>query len=595
MKIVDVEALLANHDAARPLHMRPLAILEPRREPYQALLCQPGGTIHASANRIGNADQTAAARMYIGLLQEAINHQCQIVAAPEYSVPWSVMGQIVRGDLRPPVGSLWALGFESITPSELEAVRATIGTDVSLLHEPFDSRQRAQRPFIDPLVYVFWADTLANGPVLCVLVQFKTVPCRDADHVEYRGLYLGRDVYRFRNDAQSITLVGIVCSDAFELDDALVDEHCRDTLLLHIQLNQHPGNSVYSAYRSRLYAIASDNNLEVLSLNWAAGVLVEGTAGSWNDIAGSAWYVSPKAGQVEDADVNTLHHEGVYYSLVDKRWHTFYLNYAPHFLILEKQRVFSTGPRVLAPQLAPRVVARRVWDEQTGSWTAALADDGFGTFLRAYAPLDATLPQMCQQDPLAVERAMELLEGTDGSPSDWYTLRQLVAIKVADGESLRRVTVSQETDRSRVGVHFRRERTKRAKIAAGFSSQPTIWPVSAKDLAQGFKFRWTAAEPHCNVEPLSGNGGAATLVFLGEEPDEDALSSVYAKLSKALRLDAAQKQAAGKPGSDQSRATDRLCIVYRRNNVLQTHRPPDRASITDPATGAEDDITRGGP
>jgi hypothetical protein len=592
MRILNVDEVLANRGTAHPLRLEPLAILDPRREPYQALLCQPGGTIHASNTRIGNADQEAAARMYLALLQEAIDRQSQLVVTPEYSVPWLVIDHIVHGPLRPPMGSLWALGFESITPAALEALHGTLAHDVRLVHESIDAQQRVQKAFIDPLVYVFWAHAQTDDVVLCVLVQFKTVACRDDDHVELRTLYLGRDAYRFRNSPQSIQLVGIVCSDSFELQNALVDEICRDTLLLHIQLNQRPGNAVYSAYRSRLYAVASNNNVEVLALNWAAGIVIDGTPGTWNEIAGSAWYVSPKAGQVGDADINTLHHEGVYYSLVDKRWHTFYLNYSPHFLVLEKQRVFSTGPQVLAPRFAPRVVARRVWNDHSQSWIAAVADDGFGTFLQAYAPLDTSLPQMCQQDPLAVERAMELLEGTDGSPSDWYTLKQLGALKVADEESLRRVTVSQETNRFRAGVHLRRERVRKAMIAAGLSTQGMVWPRGASDLADGFRYRWISVEPHCNVEPLNGNRGAATLVFLGDEPDDDALSSIYAKLCKALRTDAAQKCEAGTSDVDPSQATDRLCVVYRRNNVLRAHRPSGRASITDPGTDGEDDIAR---
>jgi hypothetical protein len=595
MQILNVEEILANHDAAEPLRLQPLAMLDPRREPYQALICQPGGMVHASPHRIGNADQAAAARMYSALLQEATTRHSQLVVTPEYSVPWSVMDQIVRGSLRPAIGSLWALGFESITPADLEALSGALTKDVRLVHESIDPQRRAQRAFIDPLVYVFWTRTDTNAALLCLLVQFKTVPCRDDDNVELQYLYLGRDVYRFRNNANSIHLVGIVCSDSFEFTEMLVDDNCRDAFLLHIQLNQHPGNPVYSAYRSRLYAVASNDNVEVLSVNWAAGILVEGTAAPWNEIAGSAWYVSPRAGTINDADINQLHHEGVYYSVVDKRWHTFYLNYSPHFLVLEKQRVFSAGPQVLAPRLAPRAVARRVWNERIGAWTDATADDGFGTFLRAYPPLDAALPQMCLQEPLALERAMELLEGTDGSPSDWYTVRQLRALRVADEESLCRFTVGQETDRRRAGVRFRRDRARKAMIAAGFSSQPIAWPTGAADLASGFKFRWTAAEPNCNVEPLNGSRGAATLVFLGDEPEEDALSSIYAKLSKALRADAAQKRAAGASDVDPSHALDRLCVVYRRSNSLKAHRPSDWASITEPDTGGEDDIARGSP
>ena len=132
-------------------------------------------------------------------------------------------------------------------------------------------------------------------------------------------------------------------------------------------------------------------------------------------------------------------------------------------------------------------------------------------------------------------------------------------------------------------------------IAIGIPGQPMRWPRGAADLAQGFKYRWLALEPHCNVEPLDGIGGPATFVFLGDEPEQDALSSVYAKLSKALRAEAAQKHAAGTSNIDPSQAVDRLCVVYRRSNALQSHRPSDWASITEPATGAEDDIARGTP
>ena len=375
------------------------------------------------------------------------------------------------------------------------------------------------------------------------------------------------------------------------LTTPLVDANCENVLLLHVQLNKNPGNPVYAAYRSRLYTVASNNNAEVVCLNWAAGVRIEGIANPWNEIAGSGWYVSPRSGSVEDADVNRLHHSGVYYSLIDKRWHGFYLNYSPHFIVLEKQRVFSDGPQVLAPRLAPRVIARCAWNEQTRAWADASADDGFGVFLDGYLPLNGTLPPICKQDPLAVERAMELLEGTDGGPSDWYALKNLQALKVADEESLRRVTVSQETNRFRVGVKFRRERARKAMVSVGIPGQAMHWPGGAADLEGGFRYRWMAAEPHCNIEPLSGNSGPATFVFLGDEPDQDALSSVYAKLSKALRAHAAQKWAAEPSNVDLSKAVDRLCIVYRRNNVLQAHRPS--VSITEPADGLEDDLGRG--
>jgi hypothetical protein len=595
MQIVDVNEYLGAYDKDEPLRLEPIAVLEPLREPYQVLLCQPHGILHVSRDRIGNANPEASAQMYGALFREAIDRQSQLVVTPEYSVPWMVIDEIARRALRPPPGSLWALGFESITPDDLDHLRNSLVDvdDVRLLHEPIDPQQRAQRRFMDPLVYIFWARDSRDANVLCFLIQFKTVASRDEDHVEITSLYLGRTVYRFRLPEPSISLLTIICSDAFELENQQVDLYCRDLLLIHIQLNKSPTNDVFSAYRARLYAVASNNAVEVLCLNWSKGLQIDGMAGQWNEISGSAWYVSPPAGPILDEDVNRLHREGIYYSLVDTRWHGFYLNYAPHLIVIQKRRVFSAGPQVLVQQLAPEVVSRCAWNAHAGEWVDEPPNDGFHDFIQNYDPLVTALPQIGEHDPLAVERAVELLEGPHGRPSDWYSLKQLRALQVADDESLRRVTVSQETNDLRAGVIFRRERARRALAAIGIPGQPLRWPRGASDLANGFRFRWIAGEPHCNVEPLTGNGGPATFIFLGDEPENDTLSNVYDMLSKALRLEVIKKQEAANVVLDPSRAADRLCVVYRRNNILKSYRPSDCASITEPVTGTEDDITRG--
>ena len=119
----------------------------------------------------------------------------------------------------------------------------------------------------------------------------------------------------------------------------------------------------------------------------------------------------------------------MYYSIIGERWHSFYLNYEPHSVLLRKQPVFAAGPQVLAPRITPQVVARRAWDPQQGEWTRVTADDGFDTFIQQYEPLQEMLPQLCGQDPLVVERALELLEGPEGHVSDWYTLKELSALK----------------------------------------------------------------------------------------------------------------------------------------------------------------------
>ena len=320
-------------------------------------------------------------------------------------------------------------------------------------------------------------------------------------------------------------------------------------MLVHIQLNRRPAYIDYSAYRSRLFSVASNNNVEVICLNWAANVSLDESEDPWNAIAGSAWYIAPRGVTPTDADVNRLQRGGMYYSIVGERWHSFYLNYEPHSVLLRKQPVFAAGPQVLAPRIPPQVVARRSWNQQQGAWTSVTANDGFDTFIQQYGPLQAMLSPLCGQDPLAVERALELLEGPQGLVSDWYTLKELSALKVADEESLRRVTVSQKTDLVRQRVTFRRRRARCAQTAATIPEQPLAWPPSIADLSAGFRYRWTSNEPHSNVEPLVG-GRPAALVYLGDNPEADTLANIYAKLNRAHKIHAssAAVQAGADPG-----------------------------------------------
>ena len=594
MRIVDVEQLLAhNSDAGGPLRMSRLSALEPRPEPYFALLCQAHGTIHASNARIGNADSQAVLPEYRAFLNDAVASQAQLAITPEYSVPWALIREIIQGTPRPPKGSLWVLGCESITFRQLNTLRVTANgsAGVCLVHESLQPQQIAQTAFVDPLVFVFWADDSAGNDVLCLLVQFKTVPSRNPDHVELQSLCLGTSVYKFTARAGDISLLALICSDAFAFTNALVDEHCTNLLLVHIQLNQNPANIDFSAYRSRLFSVASNNNVEVICLNWAANVLIEESADTWNSIAGSAWYIAPRGVTPTDTHVNQLHRGGMYYSIVGGRWHAFFLDYAPHSVLLRKQPVFAAGPQVLAPRVPPHVVARRAWDPEQRAWISVNADDGFGTFIQQYDPLHAMLPQLCEQDPLGVERALELLEGPVGHASDWYTLKELSALKVADEESLRRVTVSQETNTARQGVAFRRRRARCAQTAATIPGQLLKWPTPVADLAVGFRFRWTNDEPHSNVEPVDG-GRPAAFVYLGDNPEADTLANVYAKLKKARRIHAfvTSDQAGIDPSDAVSLAQDRLCVVYKRNHTLMFYRPSEYASITDPAGLQLDDI-----
>ena len=71
MIIAEIEKVLAEANNREPLTMHPLTALEPRHDPYVAMLCQPRGTLQVTNLRIGNSDSAAAATMFRGFLRRA--------------------------------------------------------------------------------------------------------------------------------------------------------------------------------------------------------------------------------------------------------------------------------------------------------------------------------------------------------------------------------------------------------------------------------------------------------------------------------------------------------------------------------------------
>lgn len=187
MRIVDVESELRNNVATQPLKLVSLAALNPSRELFLTMVLQPQGRIEANTNRVGNVDQAAAALMGGSFLELSIQRQVDLVVGPEYCFPWAVIDKMISGNLRPRVGAIWALGCESITPADLRRRSVGLPADVRLIHEDLDARQESQKHFIDPLVYVFWTIDASGNQVLCILVQFKTEPCKD--HIEVSALF----------------------------------------------------------------------------------------------------------------------------------------------------------------------------------------------------------------------------------------------------------------------------------------------------------------------------------------------------------------------------------------------------------------------
>src|SRR3989338_9660291 len=573
MKIKPVEDFLRKGEVA--LTPIPLRALMPNREPYYAMLLQPQGLIEASEDRIGHADTKAAEAMCRAFLEAAVVKHADMVVTPEYCLPWKVVAGIIEGKIQPDEGAIWVLGCESITSVDLVKLAAEVNNGAGFFyHEPIDDSQKTKKRYIDPLLYVFWSQDTNGAKVLSFVVQFKTAPCKDSLDVEQRSLYLGSTVYSFNRGINQIGLLSILCSDAFDFKDVLVDDYHKNCLLIHIQLNQKPAHVDYAAYRTHLFSVGSSNDVELLCLNWAGDikeVTSDGKTKDWNNVAGSAWYVPPSKFSGADELVNDAHRRGLYYSLVSQRWHTFYLNYEPHVLLVQKQKLMlHADPQATLPKSCLTVQGRWLWDSTSVTWGEQLdADDGFAHILGNYPALQPHLSDEAKLSPVAIERAIELLMGPSGKVNTWFHLSELPSMKVEAEESISRVTVHQECDPARRGVAFRRDRLQRAQDAMTLAGKNIVpWPASTSDLESGFKFQWRSSNTHCNVVPSLTAKGPASLVFLADQSEDAFVAGVYQKFLHSLSLHAVDKaiEMRTDPSDAVERATERFCVVYRRDH-----------------------------
>ncbi|MDD5094041.1 MAG: hypothetical protein PHV74_06660, partial [Dehalococcoidia bacterium] len=203
------------------------------------------------------------------------------------------------------------------------------------------------------------------------------------------------------------------------------------------------------------------------------------------------------------------------------------------------------------------------------------------------------LPTKVATSPLAVERALELLTGPGGDPSGWFYLQELSCMKVEHEESIRRVTVHQENDITRRGVVFRKDRLQRAQDAMTLPGHGVPWPVPVQDMEGGFQFEWNSANPHRNVVSMS-TGASATLVFLGDQSDDAIVESVHQKVLQTLMCQAAAEIGSGADPTDAViRATDRFCVVYRRDHIPCVWSPEGIGRFDKPLKHSAVDIAGG--
>jgi hypothetical protein len=495
-----------------------LNILKPDAAVYEAMAIQPKGPPVLKDEHVGSADRKTASEKFDGFLELAATNNADLVLCPEYSCPWSSLERILGDGPFPAEGKLWALGCESITPSELSDLEGRT-SGIVWIHEPVELSSRV---FLDPVCYLFTAQTGTKEGRRVAVLQFKSDHMGGNDYSERDCLILGSKRYFLRNrDRDYIRLITVLCSDALNFgfdEDTVAALQMHPTVILHLQLVDDTRHPAMRRYRSDLFANQCSEKVEVFSLNWARELA--------NDQAparrGNSCYFMKSGNFVySDERLETNHRLGLYYSRWQaQRTELCSFNYDEHVFHFANFKPSLFGSAAQLNRTGPEMCGIWDWNAASGRWDSSpRADDGFGKLCESYQDDSLTA---CTDDSarlIDVERLITLTAGQLDPVSDWHDVRKMRSFAAEADERTKRLTFVQE--QSVDSQTFRRECVGRyVVLVSTILPKGELIPPCIEDLSGNFRvvppaeanrYRW-------NIVPASEDGPGATGVFLGLQP-----------------------------------------------------------------------------
>lgn len=540
---------------------------------YKALLMQPQGEIEANSTGVRNKNRSLAKAQFGQFLSKAQDTAADIAVTPEYSMPWEVLAGAIKAGHAPAEGKLWVFGCESTRYSDLEALKEELAPSATLL---FENLRTDPARFIDPLAYVFTTTpTQGGGARTVLLVQFKTHPMGDKDHIEVNGMERGTRIYRFGGGAQGLKLVSLICSDVFGFQDEHAKAIYDRGLVVHIQLNPKPRQSQFRQYRDRLLQYKGDET-ELICLNWAGDVCEWSgeTKKSWKNIGGSAWYLRPKDFDDEDATLKTNHGRGLYYTWHEPlRSHALFFNYKPATYLLVATKVAHIGVVAsVSKRRGPQLARAYVWNDEAGDWVdRAAADDGFPAVASEAGNAKEEIVCIYESSPMDAERVLALCSGKIEHDGDWYSVHVLDSFVIDSSEVIRRMTFCQDTDTE--ASEFRVSRLRRCGRLWDILNTHKHLPPALHDFKDGFEFSWISGSPHQNA--ISKNGKRATVVYMGEDSSKARIDEIDTTLAEFLHRSFSNSK-------ESHSARQRLAVWFREGNEI-TQVDPQRYTKFDQA------------
>lgn len=502
-----------------------LDILKPDAEAADVAMYQCYGHIQASDHGVSAAKDETFLSKTEAFFEFVIQEQPALVLTPEYSTPLHLIDQLLFQGNAPRTGAIWILGCESCTRDEL---RLTIAKYPSVIWvTQLDELIDAPGQFLDPVLIVFKV-TDEGTEKTCICIQFKTTQMGgDQVHqIEGNHLVKGTARYIIRGSPDSICLLTLVCSDAFDFSiEHLAGYRHSSFLICHIQMTKDPFHDRFSKYRYEILEGTTGWNHEFITLNWASNYTINNAVQSL-DCGGSAYYMKPSKPDREpnllDATIHKNHSAGIYLKFCkDRRDAAFYFHGTEsifHFSVRKVSQIFAADITQVI-RYGARTLSTLVWDEVINSWSVHEdLPDGIEPIAKSiYAPLSGIL----NITPLDRERLITISLGKAGLEEGrlWYAPDQLIGLKVSKNEypfgSMVKLRESQTSD---LENQFLLLKYLVETVLPDLSSLTTVHDGFS---LPGLKLGFSDKEFRSNIR-RNGQNANALISYVGEIPEHRA-------------------------------------------------------------------------
>ncbi|WP_133248080.1 hypothetical protein [Comamonas sp. JNW] len=532
--IRDVNELLTEFRLQPP----DLSLLQATHQSYRALLLQPSGPIYADTQRIGPKDLGEAADRANKFLEAARARGDQLAVTPEYFLPIASLLKAAKGENFPALGALWVLGCESMTPAKLAQFKQDCAEHCQVIFE-LDGAPGVQGNYFDPVAYCFVTRDAEQNLKRVIIIQFKTAPSRDDHGFENKQLRCGQTIYRFEGHDKLIKLSTIICSDALNLDAAVIRKLSDRAILIHIQLNPKPKHDDYRRYRTDVFSrSALMTNCDIICLNWAQDMeqyeAEDKKPSEWSNESGSAWYLPDDRCSVKDNEVLGNEAKGLYYTRHEKKRHVLHFHYDEAVFALTVPKVVQDGLAVHDVKVGPLVDARFIWDTDTRKWieAAECPETGWSVIINADPEFAAGFEKLKDvQNRLHIERAISLSCGPHKIGEHWHRADKLDVCQILESEIVERATL--QLDRN-AGAAENRQRRLGKVAALGNILLNEQLPQPIKDLSGGgASISWSPHSPNTNVTKEGVR--PALVAYLGESPTPDVVKNISDAAFELLR------------------------------------------------------------